>query len=150
MKLILLPALFLFVSLSETFQAKVIGVNDGDNLIVLTSANQQIKIRLEGIDCPELTQDYGMQAKQALVALCFNKEVRVEKSGIDRYGRTLALLYVDDLCVNSELIRLGMAWHYTHYNHDPELAKLESEARAQKVGLWSQHSPKPPWEFRRK
>jgi endonuclease YncB( thermonuclease family) len=39
--------------------------------------------------------------------------------------------------VNKELLKLEMAWHYKHYNKDPELAKLEKEARAAKIGLWS-------------
>jgi endonuclease YncB( thermonuclease family) len=42
-----------------------------------------------------------------------------------------------------------MAWHYKHYNNDPELAKLEKEAKAAKIGLWSQANPIPPREFRK-
>jgi micrococcal nuclease len=76
--------------------------------------------------------------------------VRIEKSGVDQYGRTLAFVYVGDKCVNKELLRLGMAWHYKHYNHDPELAKLEREAREARMGLWSQKDPVEPWKFRRK
>jgi len=138
----------LFLLGSDSFTAKVIGVIDGDTIVVLTNDKQQIKIRLEGIDCPESNQDYGNRAKQATVELCFGKEVTVQKTGVDQYGRTLAYIYVGDLCVNKQLLSLGMAWHYKQYNKDQELAKLETEAREKKMGLWSQPNPTAPWDFR--
>jgi endonuclease YncB( thermonuclease family) len=81
--------------------------------------------------------------------MCFGKEVEIQKSGTDRYGRTLAFIYVGDVCVNKQLIIQGMAWHYTKYNHDPELARLEAQAKKRKVGLWSQPYPVAPWDWRR-
>jgi micrococcal nuclease len=139
--------LFVFVGI-DTYTAKVIGVTDGDTIVVLTTDNKQIKIRLEGIDCPESHQDFGEKAKQATVQMCFGKEVTVKKSGVDRYGRTLAYVYVGDLCINKELLRLGLAWHYKQYNNNEELAKLENEAQAKKIGLWSQPKSIAPWDFR--
>ena len=150
MKLYILSFLLLLSPFSKTFYAKVVGITDGDSITVLTKDNQQIKIRLEGIDCPEHNQDFGQKAKQATSALCFNKQVRIEKSGEDQYGRTLAFVYVGDLCVNKELLRQGMAWHYKKYNKSPELAKLEDEARSKRIGLWSQSAPIAPWDFRHK
>jgi micrococcal nuclease len=141
----LLLLLFLF---ANTFTAKVIGITDGDSITVLTDKKQQVKIRLEGIDCPELRQDFGNRAKQTTSGLCFKKNVRVKKTGTDRYGRMLAYVYVDNLCVNRELIKLGMAWQYKQYNKDPTLAKLEAKARKAKVGLWAQKNPEAPWEWR--
>ena len=94
---------------TSSFTALVVGVTDGDTIVVLTSDKKQIKIRLEGIDCPEFKQDFGYKAKQATSSLCFNKEVMIEKSGEDQYGRTLAFVYVGDICTNKELLKLGMA-----------------------------------------
>lgn len=54
--------------------------------------NKQIKIRLEGIDCPEANQDFGNKAKQAVSELCFGKEVKIIESGKDRCGRTLGFI----------------------------------------------------------
>ncbi len=53
--------LFIQIGLSHaaTFQAKVIHVADGDTITVLNNSNRQIKIRLNGIDCPEKAQAYG-------------------------------------------------------------------------------------------
>ena len=145
---LLITLIFSILLSSSTFTGLVIGVTDGDTIVVLTGDKEQIKIRLEGIDCPEYKQDFGYKAKQATSNLCFNKEVRIEKSGVDQYGRTLAFVYVGDICVNKELLKLGMAWHYKHYNKDPELARLEERARAAKIGLWSQPNQVAPWDFR--
>jgi endonuclease YncB( thermonuclease family) len=147
-KLILILSFLILTIQNETFTAKVIGVTDGDTIVVLTDDNKQIKIRLEGIDCPETKQDFGTKAKQTTVDLCFKKTVRVEQSGTDKYGRMLAFVFVGDTCINNQLIKEGMAWHYKQYNKDPELAKLEVEARKKKVGLWSHEDVIAPWDFR--
>lgn len=147
---ILTLILFLSFTLSNSFTGKVIKITDGDTIVVLTEDNEQIKIRLEGIDCPESSQDFGTKAKQATSDICFGKQVKIIKSGEGRYGRTLGYVMVGDVNVNEELLRLGMAWHYKQYNKDPELTELEQEARTNKVGLWSQANPIAPWEFRRR
>ena len=142
--------MFLLLLSANTFTAKVIRIIDGDSIVILTSQNEKVYVRLEGIDCPERKQDFGDKAKQATSDLCFGKTVRVEKTGSDRYGRMLANVYVGNLCINKELVRLGMAWHFNKYNHDPELAELELKARKAKVGLWSRKGAVSPWESRRK
>jgi endonuclease YncB( thermonuclease family) len=150
MKLIFLSLLLLIIPFSESFYAKVVEIHDGDSITVLTPAHEQIKVRLEGIDCPELKQDFGQKSKQLTAALCFNQEVRIVKTGKDQYGRTLAFVYVGDLCINYELLKQGLAWHYKKYNHNTELAELESNARSKKSGLWSLPAPVAPWAFRKK
>jgi micrococcal nuclease len=145
---LLILALTFFISQNLVFNAKVIGITDGDTIVVLKEDNIQVKIRLEGIDCPESSQDFGNRAKQAAVDLCFKKYVHVRQSGTDRYGRMLAFVYVDSVNINKELIKLGMAWHFKKYNSDSELADLEVAARNQKVGLWSQPNPEAPWDYR--
>jgi micrococcal nuclease len=140
--------LFLLLLSANTFTAKVIGITDGDSITILTDQKQQIKVRLEGIDCPELHQDFGTRAKQVTSDLCFGKTVRVEQTGIDKYRRMLANVFVGDVSVNKELIRKGMAWHYKQSNHDSELAEMENQARRAKVGLWAQENPVPPWDWR--
>ena len=59
--------LWVFLSSSSAyavdFQAKVIHIADGDTITVLNDTNEQIKIRLNGIDCPEKSQAYGNKAK---------------------------------------------------------------------------------------
>ena len=105
---------------AETLTGKVIGVHDGDTLTLLVAGNQQVKVRLAGIDAPELKQPYGQQAKQALSALAFGQEVKVDGSGPDKYGRTLGTVWVGTVNVNAEWVKQGAAWVYRAYPFPPE------------------------------
>lgn len=137
---------FLF---AESYQAKVVGVSDGDTIKVLKD-NKQIKIRFGGIDCPESNQAFGTKAKKFTSDQCFGKTVTVNPTTIDRYGRTIAdIVLSDKKILNQELVKNGLAWHYKHYSKDPVLAKLENEAKSNKIGLWSEKNPTPPWDFRK-
>lgn len=71
---------------------KVVGVHDGDTLTLLVDRTQY-EIRLDGIDAPELGQDFGTRAKQALSKACVGKTSKVETHGQDRYGRTLGEVF---------------------------------------------------------
>ena len=148
---ILLPLLLLFTlsAQAEALEGKVVKIADGDTLTLLTPSNQQVKIRLAGIDTPEKKQPFGNKAKQALSNLAFQKQALVEIETKDRYGRTIGVVFVDGLNVNAELVKQGMAWVYRKYTDDKRLYALESEAKQAKRGLWLDKKPIPPWEWRR-
>ena len=132
----------------EPFDAKVVGVSDGDTITVLHGTTP-VKVRLNGIDCPEKRQPFGSRAKQLTSELAFGKTVTVRPVGKDRYGRTLAdVTLPDGRVLNQELVAAGMAWHYTQYSKDKSLARLERQAREARVGLWSEARPVAPWDFR--
>ncbi|HVG41552.1 MAG TPA: thermonuclease family protein [Chitinophagaceae bacterium] len=148
--------LFLFSLLScgnvpkNKAENKVVAIADGDTFTLLTADNKQQKIRLYGIDCPERNQDFGTVAKQKLSELIFDHAVKIVQKDIDRYGRMVALVYTDDnKCVNEEMLKSGLAWHYTEYDKNPYWDKLEDIAREQGIGLWKQKSPTPPWLWRK-
>jgi len=61
---------------ADVFIGKVIAVKDGDSIVVLRDKDQ-IEIRLLDIDCPELAQAFGRQAKKQTSDLCFGKTVTV-------------------------------------------------------------------------
>jgi endonuclease YncB( thermonuclease family) len=124
-------------------------VSDGDTFTYLTDAKEQVKVRMHGIDCPEKKQAYGQAAREKLSGLIFGKQVRVQATDTDRYRRVVAIVFVDNVNVNEEMIRSGMAWHYRAYDKNPTWARLQEEARAQRVGLWSQARPTAPWDWRR-
>ena len=130
---------------------RVVRITDGDTLTVLDQAKHQTKIRLAEIDTPEKQQPYGTRAKQALSDLVFGKDVRVETVSTDRYGRTVGRVYEGSLYVNAEMVRLGAAWVYRQYSHDPSLLRLEQEARDARRGLWRLPEAErvPPWEWRK-
>jgi micrococcal nuclease len=136
------------ILLADTFTGKCIGVSDGDTISTMI-AGRAVKIRLEGIDCPEIGQDFGTRAKQFTSALVFGKDVKVKEYNLDRYGRTVARVYVQGRDVSLELVKAGLAWHYKKYSSDPVLAEAEDQARRAKTGLWSMPSPVPPWDFRK-
>ena len=136
-------------ALAETFTGQVIGVTDGDTISVLRAGRREV-VRLHGIDAPERRQAYGERAKQHAAALAFGKVVAVEAAGRDRYGRLLAEVRLPDgRSLNQELVRAGFAWWFRRYSTDATLARLESEARGARRGLWSDPAPVPPWEHRR-
>ncbi len=71
-----------------------------------------VKVRLNGIDCPEATQDFGTKAEHFTSGLAFGRDVRVAWSKKDRYGRILGTVYKGDRNVCEALVASGMAWHY--------------------------------------
>lgn len=133
---------------TDTLVGKVVGVHDGDTITLLVAGKTQYKIRLDGIDAPELKQDFGQRAKEALSALCFGKGVRVKTIGTDRYGRTLGTVYVNGADVNRRMVADGFAWHYVKYSDSQSLASAEAAAREKKLGLWHDRDPAAPWDWR--
>ncbi|TXT24727.1 MAG: nuclease [Gallionellaceae bacterium] len=128
---------------------KVVAVADGDTITVLRD-QEQMKIRLVEIDAPEKAQAFGSRSKQSLSDLCFGRMATLDVKGKDRYGRTLARVYCDDIDANAEQVRRGMAWVYRKYA--PMVSPLyavENEAKVARRGLWADAEPMPPWEWRR-
>jgi len=132
------------------FQAKVIHVTDGDTITVLNDTNEQIKIRLNGIDCPEKAQAYGKKAKTFTKDLVAGEMVTIKAHETDRYGRTIGNVVLEDgRNLSQELVKVGYAWWYRKYApEDMVLKTLEAEAREAKTGLWKDSNPIPPWIFR--
>ena len=135
---------------TSRYQARVVGVTDGDSITVLSDGKQE-KIRLAEIDAPEKGQPYSSKAKQALSELVFGKTVTIQAVSVDRYGRTVARIYVEGLDVNAAMVARGAAWVYTAYSEDPLFPQLQATAKAESNGLWglSEYQQIPPWEWRR-
>lgn len=131
---------------------RVIRVADGDTLTILTANQQQQRIRLAEIDSPERRQPWGGQAKRALSALTLGKSIRLSVHDIDRYGRIVAIIYVDGHDINAEMVRRGHAWVYRRYLKRPALIAMEEEARRQRQGLWALPPSErmAPWQWRQR
>jgi endonuclease YncB( thermonuclease family) len=139
-----------FSSQSNEF-LRVVGVKDGDTVVLLTAAKEEITVRLSEIDAPERKQAFGTVSRTFLSDLIFGKEVKLEKLGTDRYGRTLGFIYLrNGTNVNLEMVKNGMAWQYEKYSKSAVLKKAQASAKSMKVGLWRDPYPVAPWEFRRK
>jgi micrococcal nuclease len=142
-----LSALAACARTGPTFSGEVVGVADGDTISVLRD-NQSVKVRLDGIDCPELGQAFGAAAKQFTSSLVFGRTVSVAVRDTDQYGRLVGRVYVGRQDVSLEVVRAGYAWHYRRYSSDSALARAEREARAARRGLWADSRSVAPWEYR--
>lgn len=144
----------------STWKGKCVRVTDGDTIWVKTSSNH-IKIRLYGVDTPEIKQSFGKEAKEFVTSLVFLELVKVEPINKDRYGRTVALIYFEvqeninykpvEICLNEKIVQAGYAWVYDRYCKKPickQWKQLENDANIQKIGLWKSKTIIPPWEYR--
>ena len=126
----------------------VTGISDGDTAKVELDG-KSVRLRLARIDAPEHQQAWGNRSEQSLRELVYKKLVRIEWREVDRNGRPIVTMTVGGMDVSTEQVRRGMAWVYRAYSMDPELLRLEANAREAKLGLWADPSPVPPWEWRR-
>lgn len=135
-----------------SFDVKITRVIDGDT-VEIQYHELNLKIRLANIDAPEKrgSQPYGKAATKALSKLCKGKIVTVSGEGkLDGFGRLIAELFIGDLNLNKEMVRLGYAWHFKKYSSDKSYAILEKKARQTKLGLWQEKNPIAPWKWRKK
>lgn len=155
----LVLVIFLFLSTfanAKTIEGLVVGVSDGDTITVLDQQKNSYKIRLQGIDAPEKKQAFGEKSKQSLHDLVHSKQVRIEYDKEDKYGRIVGKVTVDDVDVCLQQLVLGMAWHYKKYQNEQSVSdralysETELKSKSLKLGLWSDDTPMPPWEFRKK
>ena len=134
-----------------TLTAKVVGIKDGDTVVVLDSLNNQTTLRLAEVDCPEKSQPFGTKAKQFTSDQIYLKTIKYVVTDTDRYGRSIAMIYydTDNKYLSAEIIKAGMGWHYKRYSNSKELANFEIKARKEKIGLWIDNNPIEPSEWRR-
>jgi len=145
--------LFLLLAIPATcfsWPAKVVSVADGDTITVLHQS-QRKEIRLYGIDCPEIGQDQGEQAKALTSALVAGRNVEVEQKDVDQHGRVVGLVKVDGQSLNELIIQNGYAWVYRQFCKEKfcfNWFKSEKLAKQQKKGIWANSIVVPPWEWR--
>ncbi|NUL82946.1 MAG: thermonuclease family protein [Armatimonadetes bacterium] len=134
---------------TKSFAGEVVGVTDGDTIGVMRGGKEE-KVRLHGIDCPEMGQAYGSNAKAFTSELAFGKTVEVRERGKDGYGRTIGdVVLPDGRLLNHQLVEEGLAWWYRKYAPgDKRLEELERGARESRTGLWADADPTPPWDYR--
>lgn len=146
----ILFSIFIF-SLSMIAMAvsgKVIRVSDGDTILI-QSGSQKIRVRMYGIDAPELKQNYGEDSKNYLEKRILNKNVDVKVINEDKYGRKVGKVFYKNKDINLEMIKTGNAWFYEyHAKKEKEYRKASKSAQEQKLGLWKDKNPQNPRNFR--
>lgn len=126
----------------------MVSVHDGDTLTVLVD-RRQVKVRLGSIDAPELGQPFGRRSREELAGICAGRLARVREVDRDRYGRTVGEVSCAGVDAIAHQVRAGMAWVFVRYAPAASpLYALERDAREAQRGLWEEHTPLPPWEWR--
>ena len=123
-------------------------INDGDTVTLLDTAGQRVRVRLVGIDAPELDQPMGRESRAALAAKLAGGIVRVEGDARDQHGRLLGTLRLADRDLNREMVAEGWAWAFTGFAENDDLIAAESAARGGRRGLWADPQPQPPRQWR--
>ena len=129
---------------------RVVGIKDGDTFTCLTNGRRQITVRMAQIDAPEKGQPFGQKAKSTLSEYIYGQTVRLEESGFDRYGRTLAEVYDESgQNINMLMVQAGMAWAYKEYMTNTAYQEMQDEATRENLGLWSENGYIYPSDWRR-
>ena len=164
-KAILVALLTLYPALTvwADFDATVIGVKDGDTIVVVDSAGAEFELDLAAIDAPELEQPHGHASRQRLLSLLDGKPVWIETAHSELDTGITGKVWVQPadcpecgttLNVNYAQILSGMAWWRSQYaaQQSPEdrgrYQSAEAEAKARKWGLWIDPGPVNPGAWR--
>lgn len=133
------------------FFGPLVTVIDGDSLRVKVQG-VIMDFRLAGIDAPESDQPYGAKARQELIALIGKNTCVLVPIDTDRYGRTVAFLWIGERSVNRAMVERGAAWFNSEFASDAALYGVEQRARREKRGLWAlpPQDRLEPWVWRRR
>ena len=132
-------------------QGTVVRVSDGDTMDVRIGDGSLVRVRLYGVDAPELSQTFGGEARRYAAATVLKRNVQVHQKDIDKYGRLVGQIFVDGRDLGLELLQAGMVWWYRQYCDDPLYGQAQDSAQQQRRGLWGAPGgdPQAPWEYRR-
>ncbi|MDH6358948.1 thermonuclease family protein [Parabacteroides sp. PF5-9] len=129
---------------------KVVRVSDGDTFTILTEEKKQVRIRIYGIDAPEIKQPFSEKSREFLADMIAGKEVAVIYQGTDNYERVIGKVKVGNIPdVGLEMLKAGFAWHYSYFDNTQSYIMAESRAKANKRGLWVDKNPINPYLYRK-
>ncbi len=143
----LIMVLLISPSFAESFNGRVIMVKDGANIFV-KSGDNTYHVKLYGIDCPDLEQEFGEQSKQYAEDLLKGKDVWVDVKRLDHSKRRVSKVLVDGKDASVEIARAGLAWYDSRAGSEPPVVGAQIEAQSQKIGVWSRANPVSPWDYR--
>lgn len=136
------------------WSGQVVDVHDGDSLRVQRDDGEVLKVRIYGVDCPELGQPYGNDARELTAQLVLGQRVEVVPTGQrPSYGREVALVSIPGRgLLQEELVTAGLAWVDGRYckNTVCDYWRIrQQDAKIAVRGLWAEGSPIAPWVWRR-
>jgi endonuclease YncB( thermonuclease family) len=131
---------------------RVVEVNSGD-VITVFNLNRPVRVKLLGVDAPEMDQAFGDVARKHLFDLVYDQSVVVEYSGISADGSLGGRVLLNSTDIGAQMIRDGAAWfdlnNFSRLSEtDREVYRQSEEAaRSERRGLWQAEHPTAPWEF---
>ena len=141
----------LSASATSGWTGVVTHVVDGDTLYVRPlSGGAARSVRVMGMDAPEICQDGGPAARDALQTRVFQRRVQVEGRGTDDYGRELGVIYLGQEDVGQWMVQRGLAWSYRFRQSPGPYAQSEHHARILARGIFAEPAPENPRDFRRR
>lgn len=139
-----------YATTHQTQSGVVTHVVDGDTVWVRTSDSQPpLKLRIQGIDAPEICQAGGLEAQNALKTRVLGQRVSVTSRAHDDYGRTVGTLYWQGQDVGRWLVANGHAWVYSYHHKKAAFSDEFNQARSERRGLFQEAEPQEPRAFRR-
>jgi endonuclease YncB( thermonuclease family) len=137
--------------MAEVFLGVATHVSDGDTLWVKPDDGRAPrKLRLQGIDAPEICQNGGPASRDALAELVKGKQIVVTVKYEDAYGRGLAHLVVAERDVAGALVLAGHAWSNRWHRSLGPYAVQEAQAKAARKGLFADAVAELPRDFRKR
>jgi micrococcal nuclease len=132
--------LFFFLSSIVCYGATthVIRVIDGDTF----ETDSGDKVRMIGINAPEISDIFGLEAKKYLSGLILNKKVELKSDNYsrnkDRYQRLLRYVFIDNVDINKKMILEGYAFANLKYNFNKSNSYKKSQILAKELrkGFW--------------
>jgi len=131
----------------QTVHGQCVKIVDGDTVQVATDAGQ-LTVNLAGVDAPELKQPSGLDAHLATVGHALGKMVDVRVHEVTDDGELVASVGVADSDLSLELVTAGLAWCLPGNDALSGCQEAEAAARSDRLGLWSDTTPIPPWDWR--
>lgn len=138
----------------KIIHGKVVFVIDGDSITVLADDGKPYPVRLFGIDAPDLKQPFGQQSAERLGKELMGKDVTLISHYVDRKGRYYADVFLRGEDVALGQIGHGMAWFSNSercnesFDRRTLYLSTESSAKTERLGLWRDPNPLPPWNYR--
>lgn len=115
------------------FTGKVARVTDGDTLRIQSTEHGTLTIRLNGLDAPETGRTGGNAATRFMRGLVSGQQLRCEAVDQDRYGRIVAICYIDGRDIAALAVAAGVALDCRRYSGG-RYAKFEQPGVAKKIG----------------
>jgi micrococcal nuclease len=126
-------------------------VVDGDTVWLKAAASGQVlKVRLQGIDAPEICQPGGVEAGQALKRQVLGQQVLLVSRAHDKYGRTVGTLHLQGQDMGRWLVSQGYAWVYSYRHKKGPYAGEMLQAQLAQRGLFSDPAAEEPRSFRKR